>query len=420
MKREVVLPGGTSLSGGEIVTDGLYLIAVTDTALQLLSGSSGGGGVPTGGTIGQVLKKNSSTDYDTSWQDESGGGGGGDMTKSVYDPAGKNADAFDYNNFINTPTIPTIDPNTTIQGNTFNGADQLVKLDGSGKLPAIDGSLLTGLPTEIIWLTDESFLPTVGVTDKAYVSKATGIIYLYDTVSGSYKIVGGGEGTPYMTATGTNTYIVTNTPAVTSYPLQVIVNFTNGNTGDSTIKFDALAALPIKMDGFTLVEKNISPGSRKVLILAPDSSHYQLQSANLIPPVASGERVMTVLPSGLSTATKVINPLSETSTTGANLEAQTWVANTPVTYLGEPGEVRYWNNYKYECTAPNTWWRVFYNMIINDVIIGAVDDSAGKKTSGQMADLYPNAIPFQIVWGTAGTYQYMSSLTGWAYYENKI
>lgn len=276
------------------------------------------------------------------------------------------------------------------------------------------------LPTEIVWVADEASRPLTGDATKAYVSKATGMIYRWDTVSGSYKIIGGGEGTPYMTATGTNTYIVTNTPAVTAYPLQVIINFTNGNTGDSTIKFDALAALPIKMDGFTLVEKNIPSGSRKVLILAPDSSHYQLQSANLIPPVASGERVMTVLTSGLSTATKVINPFGETATTGANLEAQTWAGNNPVTYLGEPGELRYWNNYKYECTATNTWWRTSYNMIINDVIIGSIDDSGGKKTSGQMAALYPNAIPFQIVWGTAGTYQYMSSLTGWAYYENKI
>lgn len=35
----------------------------------------------------------------------------------------------------------------TTQGNTFNGANQLVKLDSSGKLPAIDGSNLTNLPS---------------------------------------------------------------------------------------------------------------------------------------------------------------------------------------------------------------------------------------------------------------------------------
>ena len=36
--------------------------------------------------------------------------------------------------------------NITTQGNTFNGASQLVQLDSSGKLPAVDGSQLTNLP----------------------------------------------------------------------------------------------------------------------------------------------------------------------------------------------------------------------------------------------------------------------------------
>ena len=36
--------------------------------------------------------------------------------------------------------------NTTLQGNTFNGANQLVQLDGTSKLPAIDGSQLLNLP----------------------------------------------------------------------------------------------------------------------------------------------------------------------------------------------------------------------------------------------------------------------------------
>ncbi len=39
-----------------------------------------------------------------------------------------------------------IPDNITTQGNTFNGANQLVQLDASGKLPAIDGSQLTNLP----------------------------------------------------------------------------------------------------------------------------------------------------------------------------------------------------------------------------------------------------------------------------------
>lgn len=37
--------------------------------------------------------------------------------------------------------------NVTTQGNTFNTANKLVQLDGTAKLPAIDGSQLTNLPT---------------------------------------------------------------------------------------------------------------------------------------------------------------------------------------------------------------------------------------------------------------------------------
>lgn len=44
--------------------------------------------------------------------------------------------------------------NVTLQGNTFNGVNQLVKLDESGKLPAIDGSQLTGLVSAISSLSD--------------------------------------------------------------------------------------------------------------------------------------------------------------------------------------------------------------------------------------------------------------------------
>lgn len=37
--------------------------------------------------------------------------------------------------------------NVTTQGNTFNAANKLVQLDGTAKLPAVDGSQLTNLPT---------------------------------------------------------------------------------------------------------------------------------------------------------------------------------------------------------------------------------------------------------------------------------
>ena len=44
----------------------------------------------------------------------------------------------------------SIPANITTQGNEFNAANQLVKLDSSGKLPALDGSQLKNLPAEQI------------------------------------------------------------------------------------------------------------------------------------------------------------------------------------------------------------------------------------------------------------------------------
>lgn len=44
---------------------------------------------------------------------------------------------------LNASRLPT---SATTQGNTFNGAGQLVQLDGSSKLPAVDGSQLTNIP----------------------------------------------------------------------------------------------------------------------------------------------------------------------------------------------------------------------------------------------------------------------------------
>ena len=49
----------------------------------------------------------------------SGGAGTGDMLSSMYDPTGKQADVFDYDNFDNTPTFKTIN------GETITGSGDL-------------------------------------------------------------------------------------------------------------------------------------------------------------------------------------------------------------------------------------------------------------------------------------------------------
>lgn len=45
--------------------------------------------------------------------------------------------------------VNTSDTTVTKQGNTFNGVNQLLQLDTNGKLPAVDGSNLTAVPTTV-------------------------------------------------------------------------------------------------------------------------------------------------------------------------------------------------------------------------------------------------------------------------------
>lgn len=56
------------------------------------SGSKGdpGVGVPVGGTTGQVLAKDSNSDYDTEWVDQTGGGGDGTIPQYDSDPVSPN------------------------------------------------------------------------------------------------------------------------------------------------------------------------------------------------------------------------------------------------------------------------------------------------------------------------------------------
>ena len=57
---------------------------------------------------------------------------------------GDGVTAYNSLDYIGAGDLPD---NITTQGNTFNGAGQLVQLDSTGKLPAIDGSQLTNIST---------------------------------------------------------------------------------------------------------------------------------------------------------------------------------------------------------------------------------------------------------------------------------
>lgn len=110
--------------------------------------------------------------------------GGWDMLKSVYDPDNVNANAFDYNNFINTPTIPTVN-NATLKIQK-NGTDVATFTANASTGVTADISV----PTKVSDLSNDSWFVTNQVDDTAYWSgwdwkttKAPSQNAVYDKIS---------------------------------------------------------------------------------------------------------------------------------------------------------------------------------------------------------------------------------------------
>jgi hypothetical protein len=99
---------------------------------------------PTGGNVGIGTKappQKLSLSSGSFWNDGTGAG--------MY-TSGNSTAAYFYGNGSNLTAIASsaIDASSvTKQGNVFNGANQLVRLDGDTKLPAVDGSALLNLPS---------------------------------------------------------------------------------------------------------------------------------------------------------------------------------------------------------------------------------------------------------------------------------
>lgn len=102
--------------------------------------------------------------------------------------------------------------NVTVQGNTFNGASQLVQLDGTSRLPASNGSLVTDLNASAInsgTLPDAQLSANVALKTKAIVAiAAAGVYALADLNKDSIYVIGHGSGIV--------NFNLQNSPAVTS------------------------------------------------------------------------------------------------------------------------------------------------------------------------------------------------------------
>jgi Cu/Ag efflux protein CusF len=118
------------------------------TGPQGIKGDTGIG-IPSGGVAGQVLAKNSNTDYDSHWITAAGMG---DMLSAVYDPTGKNADAFDVDNHVSgiTNRVFTATEKTKLSGIATGAtaytdamADARVTSGITGKVDKVTGKQLS-------------------------------------------------------------------------------------------------------------------------------------------------------------------------------------------------------------------------------------------------------------------------------------
>lgn len=106
--------------------------------------------------------------------------------------------------------------NVTQQGNTFNIANKLVQLDNLGKLPAIDGSQLTGLISQIANLSDVELTSlqtgqTLSYNGTKWVNSSVTATVRHD-YSGVYSYVGRA---PQLSSEGANVWKITRIQVLT-------------------------------------------------------------------------------------------------------------------------------------------------------------------------------------------------------------
>jgi hypothetical protein len=130
--------------------------------------------------------------------------------------------------------------NVTLQGNTFNGASQLVQLTAAGKLPAVDGSLVTGLVTQLTNLTDVQLTSLQIGQSIAWNGTKWVNTPLFSTVrhdfQGVYSYVGKA---PQMSSEGANVWKITRIQILTDGNVLITqatnVSWTNRLTNTYTI-----------------------------------------------------------------------------------------------------------------------------------------------------------------------------------------
>ena len=120
-----------------------------------------------------------------------------------------------------------------------------------------------------------------------------------------------------------------------------------------------------------------------------------LQGANLLPNVASGEKVVTIIPAGVQITYDIISaPVSPSPIAAADFTSGT------ATITGTQGQWAYDINYYYFCVGTNSWIRLANTSSIYPLYLSRYNDSGGIPTTVALNTTYPSAQIGQITWGT--------------------
>lgn len=162
--------------------------------------------------------------------------------------------------------------NLTTQGNTFNGASQLVRLDGSSQLPAVSGALLTTLNASNI---------SSGTLADARLS--TNVTVQGNTFNGASQLVQLNASTQLPAVSGVNltnlngTNIASGTVADARLSANVTLQGNTFNIANKLVQLDASLQLP-SVSGVNLTALNASNISSGTLPDARLSSNVMFKT----------------------------------------------------------------------------------------------------------------------------------------------
>jgi hypothetical protein len=149
-----------------------------------------GVGVPVGGTTGQVLAKNSDTNYDTEWVDVSGGAWGtitGTLSNQTDlqsaldakfdDPTGTSLQYIDGTGALQTfpLTLPVLQQVRNQTGSTLDVGTVVYINGATGNLPTVTKAIATG---------DATSAQTLGIVSAAIANNGSGYVVVIGTCSG--------------------------------------------------------------------------------------------------------------------------------------------------------------------------------------------------------------------------------------------